>query len=933
MSPAFKDLTASLLALSTLLAAATPAPAGESAPAVALKEYSDGFSAFGNGEFVEAIIAWENAFSDARNHHAAKSLMAWLNYATAAADYRIGDYTIASDEVEKAISLHRILRYERSLAGDYIVQARAASSLGDYEKALAALKNAAAAALTVPKSQEACDAFASPPKVFALIALTRAEVETSLGDDTTAKQDLAQAAHQNAGFAAQLASAYLMAASREGTSGEKRNGTLAQAETQATIAITAYSKPQAAEMKFVDSVAACARPGSQRIVPDRFTDALLEDPVWGRTTALAGALVLRGKTELELGENAQAAKDFSEATKQLEHPGLGTPDLDWEAASLESLAEARTAARDPASRPHMLQVLENITYGIAQTPSPTAQWKGDYNLARAYAALGETANAIAAYERAIGIIEMLRGRLSAVNREAFLEDKLRVYDDYVEYLLSLPGGTRLKQSYEERAFNVLQLRLARSTLDLVRKAQLQRFAEGATPTMRADMRIQRQLTEDSNRYAEFQAGGPSKSDDAANLWPQIVALQHESDKLAARLSSGAAAEKRYYRIFHSPPVDIATLRSRVLRPGETMLMYAWLPNSVAVWIITRGSNTVRVIPRESVDGGPDLERIIRHAFIDSIADRDADSFNAWSRLLYRKLFTGVAIPRGTQSLVVIPSGPLYDVAWEALVTGNGQAGCKPGYLICKWPVSYSGSPQLLQVARSLPTVANTRQLLAFAEPVFGGNVKENPAAERGLESVDLQNLPPLPNSLREAELSAQALQTSGIDAVKKGAAASWGTLVTLNRSGSLERYRYILFSTHGALPGNGLEPAIVLSHPERDGWITASKISTLHLNSRAVLLSACWTGAFSASGERPSGDGISALTRAFLYAGAHSVGVTLWPVTDAAAPMLVPRFFSYLHSGASVSKALQQAKKAMIAGSKMNQPYYWAPSVIYGDGY
>ncbi|HET9392513.1 MAG TPA: CHAT domain-containing protein [Candidatus Rubrimentiphilum sp.] len=938
MPGAFKNLGLSTLALSALLfVSATNAPPAERTTASALQNYADGFHAFETGEFVRATIAWEDSFSDARNHKGAPSLLAWLNYATAAADFQLGDYSIASDEVKSAILLHERLHYTRSLVGDYIVQARAASALGNYEEALDALRLAEAAARDARRPlQNHCDTFSSPHAVLALVELTRASVETSLGDDAAAKRDLAKASRSAgggdpvAGFAAELASAYFTQASREDPSGERRGSALREAQAQATVAVGLYRKPQSATARFAGIIDACTQPGRTHIVPDRFTAELLEDPLWGHTTALAAALFTRGQAELDLGDDKEAAKDLSESNDLLEHPGLAAADLGWEVASLKALADARATAGDPAARPHMLQVLENVSYGINEAPSPNARWKGAYNIARAYAALSDAPHAVAEYENAIATIETLRGRLTLNHREAFLEDKVRVYDDYIEYLLQL-YKTGNAARYDWRAFDVLQSRIARSTLDLMRKAQLDRLVVGASPNMLADIRIQRQLDRDADRYAALQIAGAAKSDEAANLWPQIVALQRQSEAIAARLASGTGSDRRYYQIFHSPPVDIATLRNNVLHRGETMLVYAWLPHTIAVWTIAKDAYKVTVIPRAGTGGEPDVERMIRHAFVDSIADRDQASFKAWSTLLYRKLFSDVVIPPSTRSLIIVPSGPLYNVAWEALVTGKPEPHCSAGYLICTWPISYSGSPQLLQVARALPAAASAHPFLAFAQPAFGKGVKRNAAVENALKSVDLQNLEPLPNSLREATLSAQAFHVPSGATVKTGNNASWQTLISLDRSGALQRYGAILFSTHGALPSNGVEPAIVLAHPEIDGWITASKISTLHLNARAVLLSACWTGAYSASGERPSGDGISALTRAFLYAGAHSVGVTLWPVTDAAAPMMVPYFFANLHGGESAAKALQEAKKHMIASPAMSQPYYWAPSVLYGD--
>ena len=78
------------------------------------------------------------------------------------------------------------------------------------------------------------------------------------------------------------------------------------------------------------------------------------------------------------------------------------------------------------------------------------------------------------------------------------------------------------------------------------------------------------------------------------------------------------------------------------------------------------------------------------------------------------------------------------------------------------------------------------------------------------------------------------------------------------------------------------------------------------------------------------------LTRAFLYAGAPTVGVSLWSVADKSTAELMTDFYRRLlapSSGASSgsSAAMRDAQLAMINGKKYSAPFYWAPFVLVGD--
>jgi CHAT domain-containing protein len=171
------------------------------------------------------------------------------------------------------------------------------------------------------------------------------------------------------------------------------------------------------------------------------------------------------------------------------------------------------------------------------------------------------------------------------------------------------------------------------------------------------------------------------------------------------------------------------------------------------------------------------------------------------------------------------------------------------------------------------------------------------------------------------------------ESVIAGEDATKARLVALNARDQLAQYRYLLFATHAVLPNeiNGInQPALVFAHPENDGFLTMADVFGLRLDADFVALSACNTG----RGAQDAADGISGMTRAFLYAGTPAISVTLWAVDDRAAPQITPQFFQAMKAGASPAQALRQAKLALLGSSdpRFRHPYAWAPTVIFGDG-
>jgi CHAT domain-containing protein len=75
------------------------------------------------------------------------------------------------------------------------------------------------------------------------------------------------------------------------------------------------------------------------------------------------------------------------------------------------------------------------------------------------------------------------------------------------------------------------------------------------------------------------------------------------------------------------------------------------------------------------------------------------------------------------------------------------------------------------------------------------------------------------------------------------------------------------------------------------------------------------------------------LTRAFMYAGAPTVGVSLWSVSDNSTAQLMTDFYKRMLTGQGMaaSAAMRAAQQNMIAGKKYSAPYYWAPFVLVGE--
>ncbi len=357
---------------------------------------------------------------------------------------------------------------------------------------------------------------------------------------------------------------------------------------------------------------------------------------------------------------------------------------------------------------------------------------------------------------------------------------------------------------------------------------------------------------------------------------------------------------------------------------------------------------------------------------------DANAAN----VVYRHLFGGIEGLIKGKRLLIVPSGALTQLPFEALVTATPDETLPrfEAYKTAAWlgqrqAITILPSVGSLKALRAAKASAAPEPFAGFGNPLLTGRdgtdkrawdkqdcSKAAPPKQSRIASLaasiaslfrggaanveDLRRQAPLPETADELctvgrELGVPAPELD--KAIYLGSRATVTQVKALSQSGALARARVVHFATHGLLAGETAlfakakaEPALLLTPPteaseDDNGLLTASEVAQLNLNADWVVMSACNTAAGSSDGA----EALSGLARAFFYAGARSLLVSHWEVDSEAAVAITTGAVNAMKAnpGMGRAEALRSAEAALIArGGRFAHPSVWAPFVLVGNG-
>jgi CHAT domain-containing protein len=433
----------------------------------------------------------------------------------------------------------------------------------------------------------------------------------------------------------------------------------------------------------------------------------------------------------------------------------------------------------------------------------------------------------------------------------------------------------------------------------------------------------------------------------------IQRLERQREALESALSERSAEFRA-----QAAPVTLDAVRS-ALRDDDALIEFAvYRPfdpkaesNSTAYGAARYVAYVVTRRDTRGVDLGPasTVDEAVG-AFRQALGDPRRTDVSRLARQVDAAVMQPVRERAGSpRRLLMSPDGALNLLPFEALRDEQGR------YAIERFHISYVSS------GRDLLRLQAPRQsrsdAVIVADPLFGDPSvpAASRAASRAKNAQGARDARDARRSLTSIDDLASAwfapLRGTALEAERIKGLFPEATVLSRERAtrlaiSGLEAPRVLHIATHGffihdsqrritnpllrsglALTGANLRPALG-GGAGNEGILTALEASNLDLwGTKLVTLSACDTGI----GEIKNGEGVYGLRRAFFLAGAETLVMSLWPVSDYVTRELMTGYYTGLKQGLGRGDALRQSKLAMLARGGRQHPFYWASFIQAGE--
>lgn len=274
--------------------------------------------------------------------------------------------------------------------------------------------------------------------------------------------------------------------------------------------------------------------------------------------------------------------------------------------------------------------------------------------------------------------------------------------------------------------------------------------------------------------------------------------------------------------------------------------------------------------------------LLGREFVNDHSEQILELTTHYLQALHKTLVEPLLADFSTPHIVIVPHGPLHHLPFHAFYDGSR-------YLIDRFEITYAPSASVLRYCMEKPDVADVCPLIV--------GVADTNAPMVDIEVSALKAIFPEAAILAGEQASREAFSRAARNA------------------------SFVHIATHATCRRDN---PMFSNFKLADGYVTALDLFSMSCQANLVTLSGCQSGL----GRIAESDDLLGLTRGFLYAGARSLLMSLWTVSDESTVTLMKEFYNEWRAGATKSRALQKAMRTVRLGYP--NPFDWAPFILVG---
>lgn len=678
-------------------------------------------------------------------------------------------------------------------------------------------------------------------------------------------------------------------------------------------------------------------------------------------------LMRLGMAHFKNGEPAKALERYGQALELQTKIG----DIRGQAITLNQIAEFYSSIGQAGNARQNYRKAQDRWKAVRD---PQGEAISLYGLAKLERQQKKFADARDAIVEAVAKVELVRTSTPDYRlRTIFFEARHDYYELEADirmelyYSLQARGNIAAAKLELERALFAAERARSRNLLDLLTESQAD-IRKGVDPVLLDREQTQRREITEKLDLLQALIIQKDKDGQKVTLQRQLEDLNRSLDQTRAEIRNRSP---RYAALTQPQPLKPAQIQE-LLDDDTCLLQYAVGEERSYLWFVTRNDIQPYTLPREldirdavvalldvirvhePPKSSDDIQKHISK-LREALVNYPKRAFDL-SNMVLKPVAGKLAFKR----IVVVADGPLQYVPFGALPipsVANAKAassGQPLVPLIASHVVIYEPSASVLALIRRDSRRAAPGTVAVIADPVFSKRderVHSGLKIDNAINAIsredtlylkslrDAGDIGSVDGSLRLVRLAYSRKEAEAIIAVA-GPGSSLSALdFEASRSKALSdelrQFKIVHLATHGILDSANPElSGLVFSLVNKEGkptrgFLRLGDIYNLNLPADLVVLSACET----AIGPEFKSEGLTGLTRGFMYAGAARVVASLWKVDDAATAELMKRFYTYmLDQKMSPVEALRRAQLDISTLKEEWRPgFYWAGFVLQGE--